>query len=65
MLTEAERNILLDPRRPAARREQALAARSLVGTKRDVRGSATFNRKSSATCRRRSTPSSSITKAAR
>ena len=44
MLTEAERDILLEP--VAARRDrgQALAARSLVGTKRDVRGSATFNR---------------------
>ena len=39
MLTEAERNIPLN-----GTTEQALAARSLVGTKRDIRGSATFNR---------------------
>jgi iron complex outermembrane recepter protein len=44
MLTEAERNIVLDELPPGATKEQALAARSLVGTKRDVRGSATFNR---------------------
>jgi hypothetical protein len=39
MLTEAERDIS-----PTGTTEQALAARSLVGTKRDIRGSATFNR---------------------
>ena len=45
LLTEAERNILLDPSQPpAATTEQALAARSLVGRNRDVRGSATVNR---------------------
>jgi hypothetical protein len=43
MLTEAERDI--DPEiPPGATAEQALAARSLVGTKRDIRGSTTFNR---------------------
>jgi hypothetical protein len=43
MLTEAERNILLhQPPEPGDQEE--LAARSLVGTKRDVRGSAIFNR---------------------
>jgi hypothetical protein len=44
MLTEAERNIILDRLPSAGTTEQALAARSLVGSKRDVRGSATFNR---------------------
>ncbi|MFL6722087.1 MAG: TonB-dependent receptor [Sphingomonas sp.] len=44
MLTEAERNILLDPTQIVGTPEQELAARSLVGRKRDVRGSATFNR---------------------
>jgi hypothetical protein len=45
MLTEAERNILLTETPPAgATTEQELAARSLVGTRRDIRGSATFNR---------------------
>ena len=43
MLTEAERDI--DQAPPSgATEQQVLAARSLVGTKRDVRGSATFNR---------------------
>jgi opacity protein-like surface antigen len=43
MLTEAERDILIDP--PASgTTEQALAARSLLGTKRDLRTSGTFNR---------------------
>jgi hypothetical protein len=40
MLTESERNILLSPDSPPGE----LAARSLVGTKRDIRGSAIFNR---------------------
>jgi hypothetical protein len=40
MLTESERNILLSNDSPAGE----LAARSLVGTKRDIRGSAIFNR---------------------
>jgi outer membrane receptor for ferrienterochelin and colicin len=44
MLTEAERDITLNPAPPTGTTEQALAARSLVGTKRDIRGSATFNR---------------------
>ncbi len=45
MLTEAERNVILTATAPTgATTEQELAARSLVGTRRDVRGSATFNR---------------------
>src|SRR4051812_27913553 len=44
MLTEAERNIILDQSPAAGTIEQALAARSLIGTKRDLRGSATLNR---------------------
>ncbi len=44
MLTEAERDILLESVPPGATEEQALAARSLIGTRREVRGSATFNR---------------------
>ncbi len=44
MLTEAERDILLESVPPGATEEQALAARSLIGSRRDVRGSATFNR---------------------
>ena len=44
MLKESERDINLDPVPPAGTVEQNLAARSLVGTKRDLRGSATFNR---------------------
>ena len=43
MLTEAERDIDQTPP-SGATEQQALAARSLVGTKRDIRGSATFNR---------------------
>ena len=44
MLTEAERNILLEQPPAAGTTEQELAARSLVGRRHDVRGSATFNR---------------------
>jgi hypothetical protein len=45
MLTEAERNIRLDPgAQTNGTRDQELAARSLIGSKRDIRGSATFNR---------------------
>jgi len=44
MLTENERDILLAEPPTVGTAEQTLAARSLVGTKRDVRGSATFNR---------------------
>ena len=45
MLTENERDVLLTGNPPTgATAEQELAARSLVGTNRDVRGSATFNR---------------------
>ena len=44
MLTEAERDILLSEAPANGTTEQALAARSLVGRKHDVRGSATFNR---------------------
>src|SRR5690348_10668874 len=40
MLTEAERNILFDP--PAT--EDELAARSLIGSKRDIRAGGVFNR---------------------
>jgi hypothetical protein len=43
MLTEAERNIILN-NPPLAGDRDALLARSLIGTKRDVRGSATLNR---------------------
>src|SRR5205085_2358211 len=42
MLTEAERNIRLS--QDSANSQDLLAARSLIGTKRDIRGSATFNR---------------------
>ena len=45
MLTEDERNILLGQAPVAGTTDQALAARSLIGTKRDLRGSATVNRK--------------------
>ncbi|HUP66738.1 MAG TPA: TonB-dependent receptor [Sphingomicrobium sp.] len=45
MLTESERNILLGQQPVAGTSQQALAARSLIGTKRDIRGSATINRK--------------------
>jgi hypothetical protein len=44
MLTENERDILLGNLSPTTDPAQAAAARSLIGTKRDVRGSATFNR---------------------
>ncbi|MFL6764024.1 MAG: TonB-dependent receptor [Sphingomicrobium sp.] len=45
LLTEAERNIILTETPPSGTTtEQALGARSLVARKRDVRGSATFNR---------------------
>ena len=44
MLTEAERDIRLDSVPTGATDAQALAARSLIGTRRDVRGSATVNR---------------------
>jgi hypothetical protein len=44
MLTEAERNIVITDVPPNATTEQALAARSLVGTKHDLRGSVTVNR---------------------
>ena len=43
MLTEAERDIIVTPP-VGATQEQALAARSLIGTKRQLRGGATFNR---------------------
>jgi hypothetical protein len=44
MLTENERDILLGQPSPTGNDADALRARSLVGTKRDVRGSAIFNR---------------------
>jgi len=44
MLTEAERDILLDPTTVVGTPEQDLAARSLVGRNVDVRGAATINR---------------------
>ena len=44
MLTEAERNIILDPTQITGTPGQELAARSLAGSNHDVRGSATFNR---------------------
>ena len=45
MLTEDERDILLDETSPdGANESDLLAARSLIGTKRDVRGSVTLNR---------------------
>lgn len=45
LLTENERNIILsEPPPPGATHEDALAARSLLGTKRQIRGAATFNR---------------------
>jgi iron complex outermembrane recepter protein len=45
MLTEAERNIILTETPPTgATIEQELAARSLVGERRDIRASGTFNR---------------------
>ena len=44
MLTEDERDILISAPPAGATVDQALAARSLIGSRRDVRGSATFNR---------------------
>jgi len=44
MLTEAERDIILDPAQVTGTAEQELAARSLVARKRDIRAAATFNR---------------------
>jgi hypothetical protein len=44
MLTEDERDIRISAPPPGATLDEALAARSLVGSRRDVRGSATFNR---------------------
>src|SRR4051794_31356603 len=44
LLTEAERNIRLDPTQITGTTAQELAARSLAGSNRDIRGSATFNR---------------------
>lgn len=44
MLTEAERNIVLTQAPSAGTTKQELDARSLVGTKRDIRASSTFNR---------------------
>lgn len=44
MLTEDERNIILDQVPTNGTQQQALAARSLVGTNRDIRASTTINR---------------------
>ncbi|MEP7130384.1 MAG: TonB-dependent receptor [Sphingomicrobium sp.] len=44
MLTEAERNILLTQPSPTGNDVDALRARSLIGSKRDVRGSVIVNR---------------------
>jgi hypothetical protein len=44
MLTENERDILIDQVPSGASPADALAARSLIGTKRDVRGAVTINR---------------------
>ena len=44
MLTEAERNIILDPTQITGTPAQELAARSLAGSNHDVRASATINR---------------------
>ncbi|MES2120142.1 MAG: TonB-dependent receptor plug domain-containing protein [Pseudomonadota bacterium] len=44
MLTEDERNILVEGVPDGATPDQALAARSLIGTKRNVRGAVTVNR---------------------
>jgi hypothetical protein len=50
MLTEAERNVILtETPPPGATTEQALAARSLLGDRRDIRASSTFNRQLSTT----------------
>jgi hypothetical protein len=45
MLKENERDVLLSETPLGATPDQALAARSLIGTKRDLRGSVTVNRK--------------------
>lgn len=46
LLTESERNILITQEPPrGATVDEELAARSLIGTKRDIRASGTFNRK--------------------
>ena len=44
MLTEAERNVVLTNAPPSLASVEDLADRSLVGTKRDIRASSTFNR---------------------
>jgi hypothetical protein len=44
MLTENERNISLTQPSPTGNETDALRARSLIGTKRDIRGSVIFNR---------------------
>jgi hypothetical protein len=46
MLTEAERDIRIDPSElpPGATEDDVLRARSLLGTSRQIRGAATFNR---------------------
>src|SRR6478752_8866241 len=44
MLTEDERDILLESTPPGVTDDQVLSARSLTGSRRDIRGSATFNR---------------------
>ncbi|HYU94824.1 MAG TPA: TonB-dependent receptor [Sphingomicrobium sp.] len=44
MLKESERDIDLESLPPGATEEQALSARSLVGTRRDIRGGAIINR---------------------
>jgi hypothetical protein len=45
MLTENERDIMVENLPDGVTADQALAARSLIGTKRDVRGAVTVNRK--------------------
>ena len=44
MLTEADRNVVLSTAPPSLASEEDLADRTLVGTKRDIRASSTFNR---------------------
>ena len=44
LLTEAERNILLNHAPDGATRDEELAARSLIGSRREIRASSTFNR---------------------
>ncbi len=44
LLTESERNILISTPPDGATTDEELAARSLLGTKRDLRASGTFNR---------------------